>query len=64
MGPSGQITKLTTISNALKMLVVTVPKEDKGHLGELMQVDTTIKGLAKSLRKEKQHAADEETRPF
>ena len=57
VGPSGQVTKLTTILNALKMIVSTMPdngidEESKDLVVRATVVETKVKGISKSLRKE------------
>ena len=57
VGPSGQITKLSTITNALRMVVSMVPDdggddETKNLVVRVKVVETKVKGITKSLRKE------------
>ena len=57
VGPSGQITKLTTLLNAVKMMVISVPDDGgeadtKDMVVRAKVVETKIKGICKSLRKE------------
>ena len=57
VGPSGQVTKLTTILNALKMIVSTMPDDGIGEESKVLVVrakvvQTKVKGISKSLRKE------------
>ena len=57
VGPSGQITKLQTLTNVLRMMVISV--RDDGGDGETKDLvvrvkvlETKLKGIMKSLRKE------------
>ena len=57
VGPSGQITKLQTILNTIKMLVVAVPddggnEETRDLVVRAKVMETKIRGISKSLRKE------------
>ena len=57
VGPYGQVTKLTTLNNALTMMVSKVPedggsKEEQKLVVRAKVVETKIRGLQKSLRKE------------
>ena len=57
VGPSGQVTKLTTILDATKMIVSRVPddggdEKTKELVVRAKVVETKIKGISKSLRKE------------
>ena len=57
MGPSGQITKLTTLMDAMKMLIARVPddggdEKTKDMIVRSRVVETKLKGVCKSLRKE------------
>ena len=56
VGTSGQITKLTTLLNAVKMLVISVPDnggddDTKDIVGRAKVIETKIKGISKSLRR-------------
>ena len=76
VGPSGQVTKLQTLLNALRMLVTAVPDDGgdentKDMVVRAKVVETKIKGITKSLRKEcsvirlqkrDMYAGDKETR--
>lgn len=55
VGPSGQITKLNTLSNVLKMLMSTVPEDGgdektKDMAVRISVVERKMKGITKSLR--------------
>ena len=57
VGPSGQITKLTTLMDAMKMLISKVPddggdQKTKEMVVQSRVVETKMKGVCKSLRKE------------
>ena len=57
VGPSGQITKLQTLLNAVKMLVMSVPDDGgdeatKDVVVKAKVIETKIKGISRSLRKE------------
>lgn len=57
VGPSGQITKLTTLLNAVKMMVMSVPDDGcdadiKDMVVRAKVIEAKIKGITKSLRKE------------
>lgn len=57
VGPSGQITKLQTVLNAVKMLVISVPDDGgdeatKDLVVRAKVIETKIKGISRSLRKE------------
>ena len=57
VGPSGQITKLTTLMDAMKMLIARVPddggdEKTKDMIVRSRVVETKLKGVCKSLRKE------------
>ena len=57
VGPSGQITKLNTLCNALKMFMLTVPEDGgnekmKDMAVRISVIESKVKGIAKSLRKE------------
>ena len=56
-GPSGQITKLTTLMNAMKMIITRIPDDGGDEQTKELVVRTKIvkikiKGIANSLRKE------------
>ena len=56
VGPSGQVTKLTTLGNAVRMLVSrvsdTATEEEKDLVVRSKVVETKLKGITKTLRKE------------
>ena len=57
VGPSGQITKLQTLQNAVKMLVISVPDDGgddqtKDMVVRSKVIETKLRGICKSLRKE------------
>ena len=57
VGPSGQITKLQTLLNAIKMMVMSVPDDGgdeatKDVVVRAKVIETRVKGISKSLRKE------------
>ena len=58
VGPSGQITKLTTINHALSMMLTQIPdnggsEEDKTLVVRVKVVETKINGMKKVLKKKR-----------
>ena len=57
VGPSGQITQLSTLMDAMKMIITRIPddggdEQTKELVVRTKIVETRIKGMAKSLKKD------------